>query len=69
ILSSLNLDYTLKFPIPRDKILVFGDNRAPGGSHDSRAFGFIDESEVIGKVLFRFYPFGRIGNPDPDYGN
>lgn len=67
ILSSIGLDYTLKFPVPRDKILVFGDNRTPGGSHDSRAFGFIDESEVIGKVLFRFYPFSKIGNPDPNY--
>ncbi|MDE6240916.1 MAG: signal peptidase I [Anaeroplasmataceae bacterium] len=67
ILSSIDLDYTLKFPVPRDKILVFGDNRTPGGSHDSRAFGFIDESEIIGKVLFRFYPFAKIGNPDPIY--
>ena len=66
ILSSINLDYTLKFPVPRDKILVFGDNRTPGGSHDSRSFGFIDESEVIGKVLFRFFPFTKIGNPDPN---
>lgn len=66
ILSSINLDYTLKFPVPRNKILVFGDNRTPGGSHDSRSFGFIDESEVIGKVLFRFFPFSKIGNPDPN---
>ncbi|MCM1130923.1 MAG: signal peptidase I [Roseburia sp.] len=66
ILFSLNLDYTLKFPVPRDKLLVFGDNRTPGGSHDSRSFGFIDESEIIGKVLFRFYPFTKIGNPDPN---
>lgn len=66
ILSSINLNYTLKFPVPRDKILVFGDNRTPGASHDSRSFGFIDESEVIGKVLFRFFPFTKIGNPDPN---
>ncbi len=59
--------YTLKFTVPKNKILVLGDNRTPGGSHDSRAFGFIDEEEVIGKVLFRFYPFSKIGNPQPDY--
>ncbi|MDE6655658.1 MAG: signal peptidase I, partial [Anaeroplasmataceae bacterium] len=67
ILDSISLKYTLKFSVPQDKILVFGDNRTPGGSHDSRAFGFIDESEVLGKVLFRFYPFTKIGNPDPNY--
>ena len=46
---------------------MLGDNREPGGSRDSRAFGFIDEEEVIGKVLFRFYPFTKIGNPSPEY--
>lgn len=67
LLRSLELDYRLYFTVPKDKILVLGDNRTPGGSYDSRAFGFIDESEVIGKVLFRFYPFTKIGNPEPNY--
>ncbi|MDE7263128.1 MAG: signal peptidase I [Anaeroplasmataceae bacterium] len=67
LLRSLELDYRLYFTVPKDKIMVFGDNRTPGGSYDSRAFGFIDESEVIGKVLFRFYPFTKIGNPEPNY--
>ena len=67
MLESLSLGYTLAFEVPKDKVMVFGDNRTPGGSHDSRAIGFIDESEIIGKVLFRFYPFSKIGNPDPDF--
>lgn len=65
MLNSIELSYTLSFQVPKDKVLVFGDNRAI--SHDSRAIGFIDESEIIGKVLFRFYPFNKIGNPEPDY--
>lgn len=65
ILRSIGKDYLLNFTVPKDKLLVFGDNRSV--SHDSRAFGFIDEKDIIGKVLFRFYPFTRIGNPDPDY--
>lgn len=65
ILASIQLELTLEpVIVPMNKILVFGDNRTPGGSHDSRSFGFIDESEVIGKVLFRFYPFTKIGNPN-----
>lgn len=67
ILASLGLDYTLKFPIPKNKILVFGDNRTLGGSQDSRSFGFIDKSEIIGKVLFRFYPVTKFGNPSPNH--
>ncbi|MDE6584249.1 MAG: signal peptidase I [Anaeroplasmataceae bacterium] len=64
ILRSIGKDYLLSFTVPKDKLLVFGDNRSV--SHDSRAFGFIDEKDIIGKVLFRFYPFTKIGNPDPD---
>ena len=38
-----------------------GDNR--NGSTDSRStiVGFIDERDIIGKVIFRFYPFNKIG--------
>ncbi|MDE7161486.1 MAG: signal peptidase I, partial [Anaeroplasmataceae bacterium] len=65
ILNSIDVNLTYDIvTVPKDKILVLGDNRTPGGSHDSRYFGFIDESEVIGKVLFRFYPFTKIGNPN-----
>lgn len=65
ILNSIQMGLTLeRVTVPKNKILVLGDNRTPGGSHDSRSFGFIDESEVIGKVLFRFYPFNKIGNPN-----
>ncbi len=40
-------------------IFVLGDNR--GLSHDSVAFGEVDERTVIGKVLFRFLPLSAFG--------
>jgi signal peptidase I len=45
--------------IPKDKYLVFGDNREV--SKDSRTFGLIDRSQIEGKAVFRFWPLNRIG--------
>jgi len=45
--------------VPKDSYFVMGDNR--GDSLDSRNFGFIKKSDIIGKVIFRIFPFDKIG--------
>ncbi len=41
-----------------DEYFVLGDNR--NSSKDSRSFGTVNESFIIGKVLLRGWPFDRI---------
>ena len=49
--------------VPKDELVVLGDNRAPGGSYDSRSFGTIPVDSVKGISNFRYFPFGeRFGN-------
>jgi signal peptidase I len=47
--------------IPKDMYLMEGDNRAH--SCDSRVWGLVPRSAIIGKVFFTYWPLGRIGIP------
>lgn len=45
--------------VPEGKLWVMGDNRLD--SEDSRAFGFIDERTVVGKLAVRYWPLREWG--------
>lgn len=45
--------------VPDDELFVLGDNR--GFSNDSRAFGFVPFSDVVGRAWFRYWPPAEIG--------
>lgn len=53
--------------IPENKYVVMGDNRDK--SSDSREWGFVDKSLIVGRTVFRYWPpkaFGIIKNPNPE---
>ena len=47
--------------IPNDMYLMEGDNRTH--SCDSRVWGLVPRSSIIGKVVLTYWPLGRIGTP------
>lgn len=53
---------TLNVTVPQGSVLVLGDNRR--NSWDGRFWpggAFLPEREIIGRAVFRFWPFNRFG--------
>lgn len=50
---------TLPLTVGKDELFVLGDNRVV--SIDSRELGLINIKQVEGKVVFRVFPFDRMG--------
>jgi signal peptidase I len=53
------IDTKKGFLVPKDHVLVLGDNRV--NSHDGRCFGAIDEDLIVGRAFFLMWPPGHAG--------
>lgn len=50
-----------RWELGSDQYFVLGDNREPGKSSDSRAWGPLDKKMLVGKAWLRVYPLAQFG--------
>ncbi len=46
--------------VPSGNVFVLGDNRTPGGSYDSREWGELPSSYIIGNAVLRLLPLDQV---------
>ncbi len=46
--------------VPEDRYFVMGDNRTTSIDSRSTAIGYIEESQIVGKVILRVWPVDRL---------
>ncbi|MCY4650443.1 MAG: signal peptidase I [bacterium] len=58
-LGSSTQEESITVVVEEDHLFLMGDHRAR--SSDSRVFGTVTTDNVVGKAVFRIWPFGRLG--------
>lgn len=53
-------DQPIDITVPKGNIFVVGDNRTPNGSTDSREWGLLPSSDIVGNVVLRLFPFNSV---------
>lgn len=55
-------DITFPYTVPSNSFFLMGDNRDPSQDSCAAQVGTVPENQILGKLLFRIWPFGGFGS-------
>lgn len=56
-------DLELPYQVPENRYFCMGDNRSTSVDSRHSDIGCISEEQIVGKIIFRIWPFNKIGTP------